>query len=485
MISLLALIAGAILPLAFAPFNWYPIAFISPAVLFFVIEHSTSRQALYRGFYFGVGLFGVGASWIYISIHRFGNANLLLAMLITAIFVAILALFPALQSYLYRRWFTKKSMVIRALLAFPALWVSWEWIRSWLFTGFPWLFLGTTQINSPLRGYIPWIGVYGASLLTVVISGTIAILFFYKRYQTKIVSVLIMVCLLISGQLLVHKSFMTTEGETRTVSLIQGNISQDIKWDLSKVMHILSVYKDETLKHISSNIIVWPEAAIPVYQEQVVDYLKGLNALAELHQVTLIFGIPVHQADTQEVFNGMMVLGNGQGIYLKRHLVPFGEYIPLKSWFNNLMRYFDIPMSDLSKGPKHPGLMFADDVPFAAFICYEIAYSNDVLKNVVNKAFIVVISDDSWFGHSAAASQQLQMAQMRALETGRYILYSTNTGVTAIINPQGQISKMIPKDIQMVLSGKISLVTGNTPLMHWRYYPISIVILMMLLIALL
>jgi apolipoprotein N-acyltransferase len=481
--GLIAFIAGGILPLAFAPIHWFPLAIISPAILLYIFQQSTAKQAFYRGWFFGLGFFGVGASWVYVSIHHFGNANAVLAGFITLVFVMYLALFPAAVGYFFRLIFRNKQYILTTLFAFPALWVISEWLRGWLFTGFPWLFLGDSQVNTWLHGFAAIIGVYGISLLVTFISGCLVLLVFHKSWRIKIMCLIFILASYSIGALLSMIHWNKPADNALQVSLVQGNVSQTIKWSPEHLFHIMQIYKNETETHFSSNIIVWPEAAIPNFLQQITFYFQQMDQAAKQHHVAIITGVPIYNADTQQSFNGMMVLGNGHGTYLKRQLVPFGEYIPLKPFYGHFMQYFDIPMSDLSRGPIQQPAMLADNHTFAGFICYEIAYPQLVLNSMNNMQFIVVVSDDSWFGKSMASAQQLQMAQMRALETGRYILYSTNTGITAIINPQGQIQQMLAQDTQAVLTGKIVPITGKTLLMWWNYYPLLVLIIFFLIIA--
>ncbi|AKQ33589.1 apolipoprotein N-acyltransferase [Candidatus Coxiella mudrowiae] len=482
--NLFAILAGALLALAFAPANWFPIAFISPAILLSIWERYTPLQSLWRGWLFGLGFFGIGTSWIYVSIHKFGNANVPLAVLITILFIFILSVFIAIQGFSFSLLFRRKSMVTTSLFAFPAWWVIWEWLRSELFTGFPWLFLGYSQIHFPLKGFAPLIGVYGVSLIVALISGCLYLLFFYKEIKIKILSVLVIVILLLMGGSLTTRQWTHPQKKILQVSIVQGNIYQTIKWDINCLFSILHTYYAETSKHWQSDIIVWPEAGIPIYSQQIPSFMDSLNKKAKENQTALIAGIPIYHEKTQQVFNGLTVLGEGHGLYLKRHLVPFGEYLPLTRLFSSVIKYFNIPMSDLSSGPWNQPAIYAKNISFAPFICYEIAYPFEVLNSMEGKAFIVVVSDDSWFNDTIASAQQLQITQMRALETGRYLIYSTNTGITAIIDPSGKIHQSVPQNKLIVLTGQITPMSGKTPLMKWNYYPILGIVIIFLLLEL-
>ena len=368
-------------------------------------------------------------------------------------------------------------------MAFPALWVFWEWLRSVFLFGFPWLFLGYSQVHSPLKGFGPIFGVYGISLIVTFISGCIYLLFSAEKVSAKIANLIFIILPFIVGGILTFTSWTKVQKSLR-VELVQGNIGQHLKWNISNFSATLLTYYTETQKNWSRDIIVWPEAAIPIYPQRATFFLRSLNKKYKQHHIALITGIPIYHEKTQEVFNGLMVLGEGKGLYLKQHLVPFGEAFPSPRFFSALMKYFDIPMSNLTPGPKSQKPTFAKNIPFAPFICYEIAYPTEVLNGLLsNKQFIVVISDDSWFDGSIALAQQLQIAQMRALEMNRYMLYCTNTGITAIINPQGKIVKTIPKNKLTTLMGEIKSVTGKTPLMRLHYYPVFGTIILFLTIA--
>lgn len=483
-IALISLIAGAVLPFAFAPFNLYTLAFLSPAVLLWIWLRSTPWQACYRGFLFGFGFFGVGTSWVYISIHNFGNASVFLASFITALLIAFLALYFALQGYLSRQLFQHKSITIQSLCVFPAMWLILEVLRAFLFTGFPWLSLGYSQFSTPLHSLTPLFGVFGLSLATCFISGALVVLATRMEKMTpKILAIVIIVVLMVAGWSLNGRLWTQPTGKAISTSLVQGDIAQEIKWKPEQLMNILNVYKNITSTLWNSKLIVWPEAAIPTYPEDVEAYYQYMNKLAKQNDSYLIIGSPLYDPATKQFYNGLQMIGAGHGVYYKRHLVPFGEYIPLKSVFGPLIKKLHIPMSDFSKGPAKQKPLQVGPIKIASFICYEIAFSREVLRYIIGTQLIINISDDSWFGHSIALNQQLQMAQFRALETGRPVLSSTNTGVTAIINSLGKIVAVLPIDQPRSLTGKVMPMKGETPLMRWDYYPILVIVVLLLLIS--
>lgn len=487
---IICILSGAILPLAFAPFNWSIIAFLSPLGLLYVWRQSSPLKALWYGWLFGIALFSAGVYWVYISIHNFGNANIPLAALITILFIMTMGIFPAIQGALFSL-FSKYSPIASALFAFPALWVISEWARSWVFSGFPWLYLGYTGLHNSFGAFAPFVGVYGISLSIVLISSSLYVFFLTPSKKLRILTALIVVILFglsLIAQATHHFASPTLNNSNKSlikVSLIQGNLGQQFKWEAENITQILNRYQSLTDKNWGSDIIVWPEAAIPRFPEQVAPFLTQLNRKAKREKTTIILGIPIYESNTGAIYNGLLSIGNGKGVYLKQHLVPFGEYIPLKSIFSWAFDYLNIPLSSLHAAKRQQEPVTANGIPFAPFICYEIAFPIEVLHQIKNRQFIVVLSDDSWFGDSIASAQQLQMAQMRAKELHRYILYATNTGITAIIKPDGSLQNKAPINKTTVLNGTIQPLTTITPLMQVGYYPILIIILIFLILALL
>lgn len=484
-ISIIALLSGALLPLAFSPFDIYSLAFILPAILLFIWKNKSPTQTLWTGWLFGLGFFGTGASWVAISMYRFGNASIPLTILITFLFISFLALFPAMLGYVFGKFSKKLSEPKKCLLLFPALWVVWECARSVLFTGFPWLLLGYTQLTTPLKGLSPLIGVYGLSLIVTVFSGTLVLLATSQEKKIKIISFVLILGLTGLGWIFKNHAWTKPIGLPIKTSLIQGNIPQEIKWDASYILRTIAVYKNLTLSHLSSTLIVWPEGAMPIYANNANNFIQKLGKIAKNHHSNIIFGVPIQDNQNQEkYYNGLLLIGDNQGQYLKRHLVPFGEYTPLVSIFKKAMSYFNIPMSAFSAGPKNQTALIVNHIRIAPFICYEIAFPNQVLNAAENSELLMTLSDDSWFGKSIALSQHMQMAQMRSLETGRYQVLSTNTGITVFISPFGKIIKGAPIDQQTVITDNVQPMTGKTPLMMWHYYPVMGIIVLMFLVIL-
>lgn len=472
--SIITIFGGAILPFAFAPFGYYWLAEISLLLLLFAWCRVTPRQAFWYGWLFGIAFFSCGVYWVYISIHHFGYAPVVLSVAIVALLVMFMALYLATQGYVLQQFYPNNNWT-KFSLAFPASFVIFEWIRGWFLSGFPWLFLGYSHVDSPLRGFASILGVYGVSFFVAQTAGITFYLFyelFYGRKNKKICLGLILyaIALWIVGSELAKIDWTKQTGKEADISLIQGNVSLERKWNFNELQTILDSYITLTTKNFASKLIVWPESAI-AYPDNALPYLKPLIIAAKKNRVTIISGIPLHDKKDGRDYNGIITLGVDSGqYYYKRQLVPFGEYLPLKPLLSWLRNFLLIPMSDFSSGAKdQPGLLI-QGVWFAPFICYEIAYSDMVLEYLPKAGLMLTVCDDSWFGESIASAQHLEIARMRSLEAGRYQLLSTNTGITAIIDAKGRVIAKAPAFQESVLSAKIKILIDSTPWVSYGRY---------------
>lgn len=458
----LAILAGAGLTLAFAPFHLFLLAVISPAILLFLWSREKPARAFLTGFLYGIGHFATGIYWVYISVHIHGNTNVFLALLITALFVALLALFPALTGYLLNRTFPVNNAK-KLLFGFPFLWVLFEWIRSWLFTGFPWLLLGNSQIYSPLKGYGPIVSVYGISLLVLVCSGLLVNFYLQRaKWRAAFLNIIVLFGIGFTGSALSFVSWTYSSGTPMQVALVQGNIEQSVKWEPGHVQFSLDRYTELTEPYWNTELIVWPESAVPVPFHVASEFLNAVTDITKKTNATLITGIPI-KASQSGYYNAMITLGAGTGTYYKYRLVPFGEFIPFKNSLGKLLDLLEVPMSDFIQGPVTPQPINVNGKKIAAFICYEIAYPEQVRLFDQSVDLILTISNDGWFGRSIAQAQHLEIAQMRALEMGRPILFAGNDGITAIIDHKGQIQSQVPPFEAAVLIDKIQPMQGQTP----------------------
>ncbi len=473
----LAFSAGAVLPLAFAPFNFSPLAMLALALLFFLWRSVTPGRAAWRGWLFGLGQFGVGVNWVYISIHTFGHAPAVLTATLTLAFIAFLALYPALLGALTVRLFSSHDEW-RALLVWPAGWALLEWLRGWFLTGFPWLSLGYSQTDTPLAGYAPLLGVFGVSWLVAVAAGAITLL-------PRVRAVLALLAIVGGGWALHRVDWTHADGDARHVALIQGNISQAVKWEPDQREPTLDLYRDLTRANWNHDLIIWPETAVPIFYHQVADtFIAGMQKEAHREGVDLLLGIPVQEQRDDHYFNTMMSLGAQQGFYRKRHLVPFGEYLPWRPVLGWLLDILQIPMSDFSAGAWRQPLLRAAGYPVSISICYEDAFGEEVIGDLPQAAYLVNVSNDAWFGDSLAPHQHLQIARLRALETGRYLLRATNTGISAIIGPKGELLARSPQFQVHVLSGDMQPMAGTTPYVRWGNWAVVSVLSLLIGIAL-
>ncbi len=466
----LALAAGALLPLAFAPFGWWWLAPLALALLFAIGAAAPARTAAWAGYCFGLGFHGIGVSWIFISISRYGQSGPVLAGLATVLFVVFLALFPWLCVRIARRLRPGTGFAAVAV-AFPAVWLLLEWVRTWLLTGFPWLLLGYSQTDGPLAPLAPVTGVLGLSLALGFVGGLLGWLLLVPRPR-RWLPALAALALILTGARLLERDWTQPSGEPLSVVLIQGNIPQELKWSPEFLQFTLDRYRELTERHLGVDLIVWPEAALPNwYHALAVDYLDPLAERALAHGTELVLGIPFADLRTGDAYNSIISLGVEPGIYHKRHLVPFGEYVPLRDFFGRTLDILGAPMSDFQAGKESLPLRAAGrDVGVS--VCYEVAFGPEVADPLPAAEFLINVSNDAWFGDSLAPHQHLQMARMRALETGRAMLRATNTGITAVLDHKGRIVAQAPQFEVATLSAEITPRQGATPYVLWRDKPV-------------
>ncbi len=417
-------------------------------------------------------MFGSGVSWVYVSIHVYGYASVALASFLTILFCAGLALLQALLAWCYVRFV--RPLPGGMLVGFPALWVLFEWLRSWLLTGFPWLYLGYAHIDTWIAGWAPVIGVYGLSFICALSGSCLFLTWRSRKAGAALLTYAVLMSLLWVGgsQLKPIEWVAPAQRESLSVAIYQPNIPQENKWDRAWYKPILQKYQDSTEPLYGVDILVWPESAIPNYYQRAGEFLDPIAERAAAAETSLISGIPYISSDSKSSHNSIIALGNGEGVYHKQRLVPFGEYVPLEDLLRGLIAFFDLPMSSFSPGPGGQEALRAGGYRVAPFICYEVVYPDLVAQSANNADLLITISNDSWFGNSIGPLQHLQMAQMRALENGRYMIRATNNGVSAIINHRGQIIAETPQFVSATLRGEVELMLGGTAVSRFGSRPV-------------
>ena len=481
---LLVFVLGAISVLGFAPYYLFPIPIIAIAVLSYVwFIASTPKAAWVLGFSYGLGLYCVGIYWIYISLHDFGGMPWWFAGFCTFCLCAFMALFVGAVGY-----FSKRCGFL--WLSIPVLWGLSDWVRSWIFTGFPWLTMGYSQVpHSPLAGYLPMVGVYGVSVLTVLVASLSMVIFVYvyqqpKSGNTKTIrnAIVGITLILVAGLLLKAVEWSSPIGKPITVALLQGNIAQDEKWSPASTQSSIDLYLNMA-QQSRAQLTILPETALPVVASQLdASITQTLQNIAAQNKGGVIVGMVEYIEASQQYFNSALCFGCAQNTaYRKNHLVPFGEFIPLKQIFGWIYRdWLNIPLSDLSRGGSTQANMQVAGQSVAMNICYEDVFGEEIAHNTKNSSLLVNISNDAWYGQSYAAYQHMQFSQARAIENARYMLRATNTGATAAIDQHGQVLAHAPHFSNTVLNINAQGFTGRTPYIvvgNWPFIAFSLIAL--------
>ena len=462
--DILASLGGAVVPLAFAPIDWWLLAVVGPALLLLVWQISTPWRAAWRGLLFGLAMFGVGINWVFISIHFHGFVGLGLSLFLTGLLIVAMALFPAILGYVTVKLFPLRHDVgysrLKLLLAMPALWVLAEWVRGWFMTGFPWLSLGYSQLDSPLAGIAPVLGVFGVSWAVVLTSALLIALVVDLRGAVLYAPILVVLWL--AGWGLGQVQWSTPAGAPLQVALLQGNIPQDLKWHPAMRKPTIDLYTALTRANWQSDLIVWPESALPAFYYEAEAFLDDLEKEAQENGVDLLIGVLHHDREAGLYFNSMLSLGSSRGFYHKQHLVPFTEYLPFKDVLGRLVDFMQVPMSDFSPGEKKQKPLSVAGQLAGISICFEDAFGEEIIRALPEATLLVNVSNDAWFDDSWAPHQHLQLARMRALESARPMLRATNTGVTAVVNHKGDIQSVAQQFKATALTDTIQPMAGRS-----------------------
>jgi len=471
-----AFVLGAATVLSFAPVGLWPLEILALAALFALWNGAESaRRAAAVGFAFGLGLFGAGVSWVYVALSTFGGMPAAAAGLATLVFCAYLALFPAATGFVCARLARPATGERLAIAA--GMWTLMEWLRSWLFSGMPWLSVGYAQIASPLAGYAPLGGVFLVGLAATLTAALVAYAARPPRAANRgstLIALAALAGIWVAGAGLGAIEWSRPSGAPVTVSLVQGNIEQDIKFDPKFRDETLAVYAG-LVDEARGRLTILPESALPMFADEVPpEYIARLRAAALARHGELVLGLfffePRGPEESEDhYFNSVVTIGSAETqVYRKRHLVPFGETIPLKplvGWF--IRSVLHIPLEDQTPGPPHPVPLEIAGERVAMSICYEDAFGAEQIEQAREATLLANVTNDAWYGRSLAAEQHEQMAAFRALETARPMLRATNTGITSIIDHRGGEVARLPWFTRGVLEGEIAGRTGLTPYLRF------------------
>jgi apolipoprotein N-acyltransferase len=503
----LACLFGALAHFGFAPYNqqWIvPLAVMGLFALLHGYQDASPKKHFQLGLSFGFGLFITGLRWVHVSLDSYGGLPLIVTLLLMVLLALYLALYPALACYILGRFKHEKPLL--NVILFSSAWVICEYLRGVVLTGFPWLSLGYSQTQGL---FSPLASVFGVLGLTALIC-LLATLGFYALGRSKL-SIVALIAVFIGGQYITSQPQLIEQDESVNLALVQGNIKQSAKWDATTMWPTITRYMDLSRKHFDSDVIIWPEAAMPAVEGWVSDYLKLMDSSASFNDSAIITGIigrtlkdnvqnslQSPSPKTHDYFNAIMTVGNPtdnhdiEGIYQPNHsnryykhqLLPVGEFVPFEALLRPLAPLFNLPMSSFSRGTWAQDNLVARGFKFAPAICYEIAFGELVRANMkADSNFLLTISNDAWFGESIGPHQHMQIAQMRAIELGRPLIRVTNTGITAIVNTDGSIAEQLPQFKEAVLRAKVNVVTGETFYYQHGQTPVVIFFLALLIIA--
>ncbi len=487
---LVLLISGAAITLSFAPFNIWPISLIALTIFALALKQQTLSICLKRSFIFGLGLYLGGVHWVYVSVHNFGGASVFLASLIVLVFALFLAFVFTLPFYISGKWF--RDHPLNLIIVLPACWLLGEWLRSWLLTGFPWLYLGYGHLDTWLSGWAAVGGVMSISFILAVTAGVIAeaILFVKKESSlsriTLLSSIIPVIGFWMAGLFLQNTIWAKPENTPIRVGMVQPNLSQDIKlnWSTESVHQSLDQLREQSKDLWKNDWVIWPEAAIPTALtfHTALPFLEEMNSIASDNQAALFTGVIYDDEKNEKYYNSIVGLGSGYGFYHKRRLVPFGEYVPLEDYLRGLIEFFNLPTSFIHLGPEEQHGLIAKGIRITPAVCYEIVYPDLIAQSAKETQVLLNLNNLGWFLDSIQSKQFMQMAQMRALETGRYLIYNTNNGPSAIIDNKGKIVAQSEAFKADTLSGTIYPVKDWTPFMMIGSWPLALILSFILLL---
>lgn len=474
--SLAALVLGALAVLAFAPFEFSPLALLSLGGLFWLWSRANGyQQAFNYGLWFGLGLFGAGVSWVFSALYFYSDVPMLLSILLVFGFAFVLSLFPAAAGAIARSFYREEAAGRYLLFVFPASWVLFEGLRSILFGGLPFLLMGTSHLGTWLDGYAPVLGVHGVSFAVAMTAG---ILVWFIQHKQTLPGALMIAFLWPIGGVLQKTQWVTPVDEPLQVALIQGNFSQDLKWQPDQFWPMMRQNIAMTRENLDADLVVWPETSIPGYLDEAAKGpMRYFFDDARLQSTDIFVGVVSRNKELGEYYNAMVNLRDPEQIYKKRRLVMFGEYYPFPALSERIADYFGFPFSQFTKGfDDQPSLVLGGQ-PAGVSICFEMMFGAELARNLPHARYFITSSNDAWFVNTLEPAQMRQEVQMRARELGREIVRANNTGYSSIIAADGSIKAEIEPYQAAVLRGEVQPYEGLTPYARWTNWPISILVL--------
>lgn len=480
---LVSILSGFLLTAAYAPFNVSAAGLLAIFLLVAVWWRCPRHQAFWNGYAFGLAHFGSGVYWIYYSLHDFGEAHVLFAAGVTVLFVLLLAIYFAVfawcavwgRGYLSALWFH--------CLWFPSLWVGFEWLRSVLFSGFAWNLLGQSWVDFSWFGLFPWFGILGVSWVIAFVGAGIHLVVVASA-ALRFAAVVLIALVLGAGVAAQSKQWTQAVGPPVKVGIVQSGIEQTMKFDRAWFKEIVARHYEMTSELTGRDLIVWAETAIPsVYHAMASSILMPIYDQFIRGRSELLAGLFYYDQENKSLYNSVVKVGDTPEFYHKQHLVPFGEYVPLRFLLKFFHSYVTMPMSDLVAG-KTRGLFSVGEHQLGLSICYEVIFADEMRQVLPQANYLVNVSNDSWFGHSSAAYQHLQMARVRTRELERAMVRATSTGISALIDHQGNLLNTSEMYTQQNLSGEIQARTGTTLFARYGHRIVLVYIMALLAICL-
>lgn len=476
----LAPLFGVLATAGFAPYGHWYLGIAALAALFWLAAGLSPRRALLLGWLFGWSHFLAGVYWVYISTHVYGGAPAALGAALALLLTAYLGLYPALVLGIARRANAFEGRAGWVLV--PALWLLAELLRGWVYSGFPWLSLGEMSLDTPLARLLPLIGVHGVSAVIVLVAYALFRFVTATRNAPRLVAAALALAPFLAALLPAPSSWTASSGDPVSIALVQSDIRQDEKWLPAMRYEALLRHQKLTGQAWPAEVVVWPEVALT----QPLDVLKD-NYLADLrqdaldHQATVLLGILVFEGEQR--YNSVIATGVDQGRYDKRHLVPFGEYFPIPDFLRPLMDVLGTPYSDFTAGAARQPPMVIGGQTVALGICFEDVFGNEVRREARDAAYLLNVTNDAWFADSSAPHQHLAFSRLRAIENGRWMARVANTGISALINADGEVVARTAQFQQAVLRGTIQPRTGITPYQRWGDAPLWVLSIFALVVA--